>query len=360
VASRRTKVWIGVTIGGALLALALVAVVNRREIRDAWRVSRVKAHPDYPKLKARWQKIAKAVEEMHWPRERAKRAVPQLLLKAKISSNWRGTSGFVSELREMTDRAEMLARRDFSRICIDHGLLASHQHDDRAFRELARMRERGELSDGTFSRAMLILVRDNSSFLHHKSPGALRSAMRGFCGVIDDGGPRLARRTAGDLEEAIADAARSRRAAVLCSRWKRREYRRSDLRGHYHLIAKLIKKASPVHERIAYERLSELSRAVPGTLRPALAPADNDGAVWSQSFPSSLDEALGDPGRESALSGRIRHEAARLPKGQRARLAAVAMMTMPGPTGYRMKRRISSGRFSPRLRLIAEIIRNNP
>jgi len=355
------------------VALALLAGAHCRPLRDAWRVQRVRARPEYRELRTRWRRIAKATEELCWPDDGTRRKRPRgagTVSELKLRPGWEGPEAFMKELTALTARAEERAYWDFGPQWADatgHGW----ESGEKAFRELLAMRARGELSPGTFSRAMLILARHGDCFLHeYTDPGALRVGLRIFCELVGDGGPPVPRAPAANLGEAIEDAARSRCAARLCELWKRNASSGAHS-GMARAVAKrlVLREVSllePVYEPEAYKVLGQLTRrnawASFSDLRykPPRWPVK-----WSDRRPADLPRIIGSGPEYRPFCETAADEARRLPAGLQGAFCSVMRLIRNCDADGEIRHEFQEsarrgGRAipSPTLRLIAEIIRN--
>ncbi len=368
--SRTVKAWIGMAIGGTLVALALLAGANWRGLRDGWRVNQVKAHPDYPQLKAKWQRIAGATEKFCWPDDGTRRKMPQYsgrIVPYRFRPAWEGAAVFLGELGPFTDRAERKAYWDFGP---QRGLGLERLHsagEENTFRELVAMRARGGLSDGTFSRAMLILVRHRNCFLHGKHPGALRVGLRILCDLVDDGEPRVAHQPARDLQEAIEDAAKSQQAALVCDKWKNFLSANVQMRRAREISSGRLHSLPP--ERPVYEKNAYKSLAVLGQTSVGMRVRDHGKAHWAKGLSAKAEETV--PPYEFLSVGRagvvraIDGESLRLPAELRGPFCAAAGRLFDSRAVHDICHELSDPTAarevpSPTLRLIVEMIRNNP
>ncbi len=357
--SRSARTGIGLGIAAALVALAALAAANWRELRDAWRISQVRSHPDYAGLKARWGSIAGAVEGMRWPAKDRRDALPireQMLIR---HSGWPGAEEFLKALKDLTDVAERHARWDFGRREPPVEMLCRILHDDRAFRELIRLRERGTLSDGTFYRAMLTLTRHDSCFLHMMNGDGLRTGVRAFCELVDDGGPQRPHPRARNLESALEDAARSPVGRALARVWKTPVDPARELDHLREAVLLRLKRDDTVYEKDACCALELLQE---GTAERW--PWESRGAPAS-AWPADTHGFLRPPGTLPArppLYEPVRREAERLPAELRAPFCGVAGRILRGRVLCRVESDLkeTGGDYSPTLRLAAEIVLKNP
>lgn len=214
------RFWLLILSLAAVFASTAWGISNWRELRDGWRIARVKGQPGYAELKARWQKIAAASETLQWPREETYPKQQDKLLGAlkREDGKWPGAVRFYEDLKLLTNMAEIRAREDFTGRCCHHMQKSQTRegYGRRAIAELVGLRASGRLSEATFERAILVIVGHDGYFLDSLAPESQRAAALLLCDLVGDGGPPVIRPPAKTLTEAISDAARTRRAEALC------------------------------------------------------------------------------------------------------------------------------------------------
>lgn len=218
------RFWLLIFGLAAVFAGTAWGIGNWRELRDGWRIARVKGQPGYAELKARWKKIAAASETLQWPRENAcpKQQAKLLVALERLDGKWPGPAKFCENLKLLTDAAEIRAREDFTGRRCHHRQKFQRPERYRSWTvaELVGLRASGRLPEATFERAMLVVVGHDCYFLANLEPEAQRAAALLLCDLVGDGSPPVIHRPAETLAEAIRDATRTKRADALCMTWK--------------------------------------------------------------------------------------------------------------------------------------------
>lgn len=365
------------------------AAIRWRAIREAWRFSQVRRQSGYAELREKWRELAPAIVEMRWPpsgheRWRNYGALAKLQAERRVPIPWEGAKGLLSWLEHFTEDVARQAEADFaSERMLTEKLL--ELETEGAFRGLVSMRAAGRLSEASFERAMLVLARDEGCFIRSQEPEAQRVSLRVLCDLVDGEGERVARSPASSLEEALEDAARTRRGEALRLAWRRMlSVRRAAPAGPATLanVGKVLPR-EVLHEKEAFDILVVLAKATaserprpPPDAEPAGWPAGLSLAAERKAFEAGVQSGANDllwhipdaRGRPVAgrlvLSAIMDQEAERLPEELRAPFWAIAAwLVHPSESRHKVHEELmlrgtrGSDLPCPTLRTIAEILR---